>query len=219
MTLWSNGNRDLARLEAVREQVRGLARKHEWLADAMRRSLLDIVKLNRRFSAEQGAMHDRERGLACEIMAAGSLFDPKCRDNRPCLFVRVAGLCPAGLAARLGRYGDAEAMPEPLQRQGAKAALAALHRQDEYRGRMPSTPEWEAMAASDRAAIAAGTHVEFLWTIVLGRPQDCRCPPIRIRLTVRTCNGSQKPTTVRLRSIAWGDWPTPARCGQSSLSR
>ncbi|MCC6230532.1 MAG: hypothetical protein IT432_15065 [Phycisphaerales bacterium] len=114
--------------------------------------------------------------MARDLLAAGHLFDPKCKDNRPCLLVKVEGLCPVALADQLAKHSRGDLMPTKLERAGAAAALAALDRDAIYQDRDLSEKKRDAMTVEYRAAKAAKTHVSFTWQILIARPDDWRAP-------------------------------------------
>ncbi len=167
---------ELTRLEAVQARVRTLARNYGWYGDALRAAFVGYLALGERFQSEKSAIHDLEHRLARELLAKGRLFDPKARDSRPCLFVRVEGLCPVALADRLGKHRRGDMMPRKLERDGAEAALAALTRDAIYQSRNLPEKKREAMAAEYREMQAAKTHVTFSWMIVVSRPDDWQEP-------------------------------------------
>lgn len=172
MVMMPDGASELTRLHVVQNRVRHLVRMHDCFAEAIRAAFDGFLALNCRFVNEQSALRARERQLARDLLGAGQLFDPVCRDNRPCLFVSIQGLCPAALAKRLEPYGRQEGMPAALERDGAHAALTAMDRDDVYQARDLPRARREAMAAEYRAAIAAGTHAAFSWVVVIAPPAD-----------------------------------------------
>ncbi len=170
------GPDELARLQAVQARFRALAQNHDWFGDAIRAAFVGYIGLQERYERESLAKDDRERRLARELLARGLLFDPKARGNSPCLLVQVQGLCVVDLAERLGNYGNGDAMPRKLEREGAAAALAALDRSAIYQVGNTPDKQRKVMAAEFRTSIAAKTHVEFGWKIVVSRPADWQEP-------------------------------------------
>lgn len=176
MGVTRTGAKKLARLRAVRDRTRTLARNHEWFAEAIRVAFTGQMALIERHRREMSAMDDLERRLARELLTEGRLIDPRSRDNSPCLFVDVRGLCPIVLVEPLGKYGTVDIMPRELERDGAAAALAALERDTIYHSRDLPKEKRDAMVAEDRAALVAKTHVSFSWMIVVSQPADWQEP-------------------------------------------
>jgi hypothetical protein len=172
--IWAD---ELTRLQAVQDRVRCLARNHGWFGDAIRAALDDFLRLRERCRREQTAMHNQERGLARDLLVKGFLSDPEEEDNTPCLFVPVRGLCPVVLADQLAKFNRPLKMPRELELEGAKVALAAFDREEEYSADCGTDEQLAAISAHNRAAIDAGTHVWFSWTIVVLRPGDWQHPP------------------------------------------
>jgi hypothetical protein len=167
---------ELARLQAVQARVRTLVREHRWFGDAIRAAFDDHATLVECFATEVSAMRDRERRLARKLLEDGRLFDTKARDNSLCLVVKIRGLCPVALAGCLGKYGPSDTMPRKLEQEGAAAALAALDRDAICQDRRLPAKTREKIAAEYRAALAAKTHVGFVWTIAVSRPAGWREP-------------------------------------------
>ncbi len=171
--IWAD---ELTRLQAVQARVRSLARNHGWFGDAIRAALDDFLRLRERYRREQTAMHNKERGLARDLLARGFLSDPLEKDNTPCLFVPVKGLCPVALADQLAKFSRPLKMPRKLEREGAKVALAAFDREEQFTADGVTDEKLLAMILENRQSLDAGTHVWFSWTIVVLRPCDWQHP-------------------------------------------
>lgn len=171
--IWAD---ELKRLQAVQARVRSLARNHGWFGDAIRAALDDFLRLRERYRREQTAMHNQERGLARDLLVKGFLSDPEEVDNTPCLFVPVRGLCPVVLADQLAKFNRPLKMPRELEREGAKVALAAFDREEQFTADGVTDEKLLTMILENRQSLDAGTHVWFSWTIVVLRPCDWQHP-------------------------------------------
>ncbi len=163
---------DLTRLKAVQARVRALARNHLWFADAIRASFDGFMAIGERHTSEKSAMYNRGRRLARDLLEKGRLSDPNSNQSGIPLLIRIQGLCPSDLAERLEQPRPSNAMPDMLEQEGAKAALAALDREEVFETRDPTDGERSEVAA----AIAAKTHVSFTWRILVATPSDWQEP-------------------------------------------
>lgn len=165
----------LQTLVLIQKRVRALAQRHEWFADALRSAFVAYRELGDRYLAEVQALRDREEGLARELLARGFLFDPAARDNSPCLFVSVEGLCPKALAQELERFPNGNC-PRALEKRGAAAALTAFDQEQRWQSRELPEQQREKIVAERRRILRSGLQVEFTWRIVVSRPADWREP-------------------------------------------
>lgn len=171
-----SSSKEIKRLNAVQARVRELALMHDWFSEVIQMAFTDFLELSARYIADKSAIRDHERELARKVLASGRIFDPACRDTRPCVFVKVEGLCPAAVAEQIQRHLSDGDLPKKLQRDSARAALAALDRDTVYQSRdLPETKR-EAMAREYRSKIEAGTHISFVWRIVVARPDHWQKP-------------------------------------------
>jgi len=164
----------LARLIAVRDRVRALARERPRFAGAIGAAFADYVRIRRAFLDEETAALLKKWELAREVLARGQLSDPDV-DHSRCFVVPFQGLCPAAVAERLSQHRRG-AIPADLERKGAAAGLAAIDAVIECNTRELTREDKAAIEVRSRAAIEVGTHVSFGWEIFVSRPGDWREP-------------------------------------------
>ncbi len=160
-------------LEDAQSRVRKLARDHVWFAEAVRDAFDRYRNLLGRYQAEADAMRTREWDAARALVASGRLRDPKLTADSPHGRVKVQGLCPKGLAERLGGCRSAK-VPLDLQREAAPVVLAAMDRHAIYQWPGLSRHVRNRWAREFKSALKAGSHVQFTWWILIAPPVD-RC--------------------------------------------
>lgn len=167
-----SGPDPVTRLRTVQDRVRTLVRRHVWFADAMRKASDDIWTLDERFESRRDQMRELERRQVRQLLESGRLVDPEVRNGRPGLFMRLEGLLPESLAARLREYSAGDAIPEELEGPAARALLEALDL--EPQGQTPAPPD-QGRGAIDAARLAEPL-VPFSWRVAFLRPSNWEEP-------------------------------------------
>lgn len=170
-------HREVSELKRVQEEVRRLARRHEWFAKAVRRAVRDMEIFDERNRREWSEYREQERALARELLKRGLLVDPKTEDCSPCTFFQVEGLCPVNLADRLVGWTSIYTAPKgELGREAAAWALSVLDRKDRMNRPGLSKKELHRLDAEDRKAAQSASHRNVVGHLTLSDPVDWKMP-------------------------------------------